>query len=409
MQDKRSILVKMTKSSLFFGFMVILCLFTAIPFSYAGRSGIMKPSNRMNKSPVKSIKSPDGDIIDCVNIYHQPSFDHPLLKNHTLKMKPNFYPNGEDGSNVGHKPLAQLWHSVGRCPKGTIPIRRANENDLRHREKKNFFATRQNSSFDSQLSGGNNHEYAVISATGKYFGAQGVFNIWNPMTNYNEMTIGQLWLVAVPIAQTIEVGWQVYPQKYGSSDTRLFIYSTSDGYNHVKCYNLECAENGFFQNNFDIVLGGSLAPTSQIDGAQYEMKIVVWKDGMDGEWWLQVNGHTLGYWPSKLFTYLNDGTSGVQWGGEVAPASVSGDPHTTTQMGSGAFPDRGYMEASYIKNLQILDHPTPAKYRNPDVLQSIVTDRNCYDIKVGADDRPDWDTYIFFGGPGYSDQCQWKP
>ena len=32
------------------------------------------------------IQSPDGDIIDCVDIYKQPAFDHPLLKNHTIQV-----------------------------------------------------------------------------------------------------------------------------------------------------------------------------------------------------------------------------------------------------------------------------------------------------------------------------------
>lgn len=31
-------------------------------------------------------QSPDGDIIDCVHISHQPAFDHPLLKNHTIQV-----------------------------------------------------------------------------------------------------------------------------------------------------------------------------------------------------------------------------------------------------------------------------------------------------------------------------------
>ncbi|MCI19936.1 carboxyl-terminal peptidase, partial [Trifolium medium] len=39
----------------------------------------------LNKPAVKSIQSEDGDIIDCVNIYKQPAFDHPALKNHTIQ------------------------------------------------------------------------------------------------------------------------------------------------------------------------------------------------------------------------------------------------------------------------------------------------------------------------------------
>ncbi|KAK1285924.1 hypothetical protein QJS10_CPB20g00470 [Acorus calamus] len=34
---------------------------------------------------IKMIKSVDGDVIDCVNILKQPTFDHPLLQNHTIQ------------------------------------------------------------------------------------------------------------------------------------------------------------------------------------------------------------------------------------------------------------------------------------------------------------------------------------
>jgi hypothetical protein len=34
---------------------------------------------------LQTLQSPDGDIIDCVHISHQPAFDHPLLKNHTIQ------------------------------------------------------------------------------------------------------------------------------------------------------------------------------------------------------------------------------------------------------------------------------------------------------------------------------------
>ncbi|KAJ0883806.1 putative neprosin activation peptide [Helianthus annuus] len=34
----------------------------------------------------------DGDIVDCVDIYKQPAFDHPLLKNHTIQVLFTLYP-----------------------------------------------------------------------------------------------------------------------------------------------------------------------------------------------------------------------------------------------------------------------------------------------------------------------------
>lgn len=38
------------------------------------------------------LQSEDGDIIDCVDIYKQPAFDHPALKNHTLQV---LFPNSK--------------------------------------------------------------------------------------------------------------------------------------------------------------------------------------------------------------------------------------------------------------------------------------------------------------------------
>jgi hypothetical protein len=35
---------------------------------------------------VKSLQGKDGDVIDCVDIYQQPAFDSPLLKNHTIQV-----------------------------------------------------------------------------------------------------------------------------------------------------------------------------------------------------------------------------------------------------------------------------------------------------------------------------------
>lgn len=32
------------------------------------------------------LQSPDGDIIDCVPISHQPAFDHPFLKDHKIQV-----------------------------------------------------------------------------------------------------------------------------------------------------------------------------------------------------------------------------------------------------------------------------------------------------------------------------------
>ncbi|TXG46641.1 hypothetical protein EZV62_027863 [Acer yangbiense] len=48
-------------------------------------SGLDRKLKLLNKPAVKSIKSEDGDIIDCVDINKQPAFDHPALRNHKIQ------------------------------------------------------------------------------------------------------------------------------------------------------------------------------------------------------------------------------------------------------------------------------------------------------------------------------------
>ncbi|CAH8355042.1 unnamed protein product [Eruca vesicaria subsp. sativa] len=58
-----------------------------------------------------------------------------------------------------------------------------------------------------------------------------------------------------------------------------------------------------------------------------------------GSWWLGLlidDGlfEPIGYWPSFLFTLLNEYAVRVEWGGEIVNTQAFGH-HTSTQMGSG--------------------------------------------------------------------------
>ncbi|CAF2094182.1 unnamed protein product [Brassica napus] len=68
---------------------------------------------RLNKNALMSIKSEDGDIIDCVPINNQPAFDHPLLRNHTIQMRPSFIPESTSTytkkKDKGYSGVAQEW------------------------------------------------------------------------------------------------------------------------------------------------------------------------------------------------------------------------------------------------------------------------------------------------------------
>ncbi|KAJ0806624.1 putative neprosin activation peptide [Helianthus annuus] len=124
---------------LFFVLFLDLVLLSCARQQSASRQKLQvhKHLKRLNKKPVKSIESPDGDIIDCVHISHQPAFDHPFLKDHKIQMRPNYHPEGlydETKMNTESKQrennIHQLWHVNGMCPEDTIPIRRTKEEDV---------------------------------------------------------------------------------------------------------------------------------------------------------------------------------------------------------------------------------------------------------------------------------------
>ncbi|KAI6670774.1 hypothetical protein NL676_005659 [Syzygium grande] len=312
---------------------VIVCLWSLISLSGAARlsSGskqtleVRKHLRRLNKPAVKSIKSPDGDVIDCVPISDQPAFDHPYLKDHKIQMRPKYYPEGlfdEDKVATSAKeranPINQLWHVNGKCPENTIPVRRTKEDDvLRASSVKRYGRKKSRSipqprSADPNLINESVHEYAILYALNdSFYGAQATINVWQPKIQLSdEFSLSQLWLYGGPTGDhlnTIEAGWQVYPDLYGDNNTRLFTYWTRDGYNTTGCYNLLCS--GFVQINSEIAIGGTISPVSSYQNSQYNISILIWKDQNEGDWWLKFNNYDLGYWPSSLFSYLANGSA----------------------------------------------------------------------------------------------------
>ncbi|KAL6009430.1 hypothetical protein ACLOJK_022659 [Asimina triloba] len=119
---------------------------------------------------IKTIQSEDGDIIDCVDIYKQPAFDHPALKNHTIQMRPSDYIEEEIPARNASSPRASLAQPVPTnesCPEGTIPILRTRHNDM----------LKENSPTVSPIS-----EEVVLRINGDaYYGASAYVNVWDPL------------------------------------------------------------------------------------------------------------------------------------------------------------------------------------------------------------------------------------
>eukprot|EP00258_Populus_trichocarpa_P023695 XP_024439714.1 uncharacterized protein LOC7487722 [Populus trichocarpa] len=385
---------------------------------------IQRHLDKINKPPVMTIESPDGDIIDCVHKRKQPALDHPLLRNHKIQRDPPERPRvkmlKEDDktkkSNVEEGVIRgswQMWHRNGtRCPKGTVPIRRSTAHDvLRSKSLFDFgkkqapiSLARRKDAPDVVSANGHEHAIAYTGSSQEVYGAKATINVWDPSIQVvNEFSLSQIWVLSGSFdgsdLNSIEAGWQVSPELYGDSRPRLFTYWTSDSYQATGCYNLLCS--GFVQTNSRVAIGAAISPVSSYTGNQYDISILIWKDPKLGNWWMGFGDNTLvGYWPAELFTHLANHATMVEWGGEVVNSRANGE-HTSTQMGSGNFAEDGFGKASYFRNLEIVDSDNSLT-----AVQSISTlaeNINCYNIKSSYSNE--WGTHFYYGGPGSNPLC----
>ncbi|XP_074309893.1 protein neprosin-like [Silene latifolia] len=360
---------------------------------------------KINRTPIKTIQSLDGDIIDCIPTHEQLAFEHPMLRGQK-PLDPPERPKGHErvGSSNMFEETFQLWHLTGEtCSPGTIPIRRTSEDDMMRVSSISRFG-RKPRKFVRRDSSGTDHEHAVGYVSGnQYYGAKASINVWSPkVANPYEFSLSQMWVISGSFGDdlnTIEAGWQVSPELYGDNYPRFFTYWTSDAYQATGCYNLLCS--GFVQTNSRIAIGAAISPTSSYSGGQFDISLLIWKDPKHGNWWLEFgSGILVGYWPSYLFTHLRDHASMIQFGGEIVN-SRDGGFHTSTQMGSGHFSREGFGKASYFRNLQVVDWGNSLIPLSN--LKVLADHPNCYDIRGGINNV--WGNYFYYGGPGRNVRC----
>ena len=155
------------------------------------------------------------------------------------------------------------------------------------------------------------------------------------------------------VIQTIEAGWINYPQQVQAP--HLFSFFTTNGYSgygdFVCGWNHDVA--GFIQIDSIIYPGQPLRPYSVIGGAQQEIRIGYRLS--EGNWWLYVGDRYIGYYPGILFSEdvnsletLATGATSLNFYGEIYNSRIG---LTTTDMGSGNFPESGPLHAAYIRNI----------------------------------------------------------
>ncbi|KEH38530.1 carboxyl-terminal peptidase, partial [Medicago truncatula] len=229
---------------------------------------------QINKPAVKTIQSPDGDIIDCVLSHKQPAFDHLLLKGQKL-LDPQERPRGYNATDILSDNF-QLWSLSGEsCSEGTIPIRRTKKEDILRANSVNTFGRKLMQVGVETTKYKHVHSYGSVTGD-RYYGAKATINLWSPhVEGEKEFSLSQIWLVTGRNANTIEAGWQVSHQIYGDYLPRFFVYWTADDYKQTGCYNLRCP--GFVQTSKTFVLGGALSPVSTYNGRQRAITLLIYK------------------------------------------------------------------------------------------------------------------------------------
>ncbi|KAE8698431.1 oleosin 1-like [Hibiscus syriacus] len=370
---------------------------------------------QLNKPAVKTIQSEDGDIIDCVDIYKQPAFDNPALKNHVIQMKPSFDFKEEKPSTTDESSklvVAQTWQRSGSCPEGTVPIRRIRMEDLLRADSIDQFGRKPKEivSKSNKIKQKDGYELpsmvdesaaTLVTLGSRYIGAKGDINVWNPyVESVDDFTTAQIWVKGGPIDdyESLESGWTVFPNLYGDNRTRFFIYWTTGSTGTSGCFDHNC--DGFVQISPEIALGAAIEPLSREYGQQYYITIGIYKDPKTNNWWLKYgDGIVIGYWAAATtqLYFLNDSSMVVQWGGMVYSQNVKKTPHTTTAMGSGQFGEGLYGKACYVQNIAVVDYYSRA-LEYPRWLGTWADETNCY---TGSSHFPDF----YFGGPGRCPNC----
>ncbi|RHN41637.1 putative neprosin [Medicago truncatula] len=191
-------------------FVILFLFFSPV---YSSRTGIHQLANRIgsveevhklkktmrndlqsiNKSALKTIQSPDGDIIDCVVFDKQLAFDHSLLKEQKSLDPPEIPRDNKNALSDNF----QLWSLSGEsCPEETIAIRRTEEKAI--------------------FNGYADHEHSYGSLAGDiYHGAKATISVWAPhVESPNEFSLAQMWIVGTNgiddnNKNTVEAGWHV--------------------------------------------------------------------------------------------------------------------------------------------------------------------------------------------------------
>ena len=211
------------------------------------------------------------------------------------------------------------------------------------------------------------------------------------------------------VLQSLEAGWTVDRGLNGDWSPHIFTYFTTNGYSQdgffIGGYNQQF---GWIQYDSNIYPGIGISDVSVIGGPQVvgRMSYQLW----EGNWWFQVAGTWLGYYPAFLFggSGLSRSASSAGFWGEVY--TTLGNPLATpNRMGSGMRAETGWLHACFQNNILLQTSPDGA-FIEVDFDGAASTDINgafneeyanrYYDIRQNMKSLTGWGSYFFAGGAG---------
>ncbi|XP_074293592.1 protein neprosin-like [Silene latifolia] len=316
--------------------------------------------NSLNEPPIKSFKK-NGDIIDCFDIYKQPAFDHPLLKNHKFQRRPSSLPKPTELiSRKQTNDTVGLRDEVVECPYGTVPFMRIRQDDLLR--GKALINQRYPRPGSPNAALAPSMHYAAVTTPEnnpslQFFGAKTTISVYNSTVVAPQITEAMLWIgtgVNGPY-NSIEYGWTINPVLYRDHEPRTYSSWTADGQQHTGCYNAVCP--GYVQVSRKRIMGEVNKPVSIFGKSVYAMVFSIFRDPKTGNWWLfedlgDKKNEPVGYWPKELFPSMKTFAKVVQIGGKVySPPNMP----RQTPMGSGAFIADDFTRTCYASNIEFVN------------------------------------------------------
>ncbi|OVA00633.1 protein of unknown function DUF239 [Macleaya cordata] len=240
--------------------------------------------------PLGNKKSEYGHGFECVNIDKQPGLEHPLLKNHIIQFF-NREPNGPLGLRVQDK----------KCPSGRIPVPRRSISLKKGLKDGPYF-------------------YTMIRKVGHFLGTKGISTVAYPTVGHDgQFYRCKLWITGPEGTNqsSIQIGWEVFPKKYGDDMPHFFTFLTTDSYRTI-CYHMECT--GYIQVS-RIIVPSMIIYQSESAGSQFNIEISIQKERQTGNWWVRVGDEYVGYWPKGVLPNV-DFAQNITWGCEDSEAYV---------------------------------------------------------------------------------------